>query len=333
MIGEHPDVSTEKVAAVVSRAWGVDASVVRHAETESGSWHWSVGDEGGPVWFVCMDQVWTVEQHDARVASYRCAAQLSQRLDYVVAPVQTRDGRVAVDLAPGLLLTLTPFLDGQAFGTGPFVDDAQRADVSAMLGDLHRQPRQRDVPLWRPRIGQQSVARREDLERVLGQSRWTGGPWSVPTGRLLVEGQDVLRTAIRRFALLAAAVMGSMERWGLTHGGVRGENVIRTPDGPRLVDWGALLVAPRERDVCGVLGLAEGDDPWYAYLAAGGRPDPLSSDTCELFALEQVLSEVAEPAVLFASTHNDSADERRRFGDLEQALERLHEGWGPAPTT
>jgi spectinomycin phosphotransferase len=206
-------------------------------------------------------------------------------------------------------------------------DDAERGRVAGLLGDLHRHPRPRHLPVWRPRIGWHPHAGREELESCLAQPGWSGGPWSGPAERLLTDAHAALTRAIRRFLLLGAAVAGSVDRWVVTHGEPHTANLISTPDGPRLVDWGTVCLAPRERDLRETLGRAEGDEPWFAYVAAGGRPEPLSPDTLELFALEWHLSEIAEYAVRFSRPHEDTADDRRCFADLEAEVAALLEGW------
>jgi spectinomycin phosphotransferase len=100
-----------------------------------------------------------------------------------------------------------------------------------------------------------------------------------------------------------------------------------TPDGPRLVDWSTVCLAPRERDLREALGRAEGDDPWFAYVEGGGRPAPLSPDPLELFTLEWHLSEIAQYAVRFSRAHEDTADDRRCFADLEVEVAALVAGW------
>ena len=326
MIIEHPDTPVARVADVVRRDWGVDVTEVEHVEAGVRGWHWVLHDDHGPQWFATMDVVRTVEERGARLAAFEAGARLAGRLGFVVAPVPSRDGRVAVDLAPGLLLTLMPHLDGVPYGSGPFRDDAERSVVASMMGDLHRQPRPRHLPVWQARIGSPR-ARHDDLDRLLAQEEWTGGPWSVPASRLVGDAGGVLRTALRRFALLAAAVAGTADRWVVTHGEPHTANLLRTPDGPRLVDWSTVALAPRERDLREVLGECEGDDPWYAYLEAGGRPEPLSPDTVELFALQWHLSGIAEQAVLFSGPHGDTADEQRCFGDLEEQVGALLARW------
>jgi len=92
---------------------------------------------------------------------------------------------------------------------------------------------------------------------------------------------------------------------------------------PTLVGWGRARLAPRERDLGETLAEAEGDDPWYAYVEAGGRPEELSADTMELFALQRHLDEIAAQAAHFSHPHGDTADDRRGFGALERELDAL----------
>jgi spectinomycin phosphotransferase len=229
-------------------------------------------------------------------------------------------------VAPELLLTLTPYLDAVA-GPGPLVDDAGRERVASLLGALHRQSRPRYLPVWRPLIGWHAHAGREELERCLATRAWSDGPWSGPAERLLDDAAPVLTLAIRRFQLLGAAVAGHADRWVVTHGEPHTANVLGTPDGLRLVDWATARLAPRERDLRQALGEADGGGPWLAYLEAGGRPDPLSQDALEMFALEWHLSEIAEYAVRFSRAHEDTPDDRRCFARLEAEVAALLAGW------
>jgi hypothetical protein len=327
VIVEHPEVPPGRILAAVRQEWGIDADTVEHLELPREGWQWLVGDGDGPQWFASLDLAAAAERRQ-RASAFECAAMLRQELGFVLAPVYTRDARIAVDLPAGLQLSLTPYLDRRTAGPGGFADDAQRGVVAGMLGALHRQPRPRRVPVWRPRLGHGPAAGRADLEMVLDQQRCSGGPWSEPTGRLLGPAREALRRALRRFDLLGAAVVGTTDRWVLTHGRPGTDNLVLTPDGPRLTGWEALAFAPRERDLYDVLGAAEGAEPWFAYIEAGGRPDPLSADTVELFDLERHLTAVTALAVRFCRPHGDSADERRRFAELEESLGAVRARWG-----
>lgn len=324
---EPPELPGSRVATAVRREWGVDVTYAEHVEAGAGAWHWVVGDDGGPQWFATVDRVATGEERRDRVDAYEAAGQLARHLPFVVAPVHTRDGRVAVDVAPGMLLSVAPYLEGTA-GDGDFPDDARRAEVAAMLGDLHSYVRPRHLPVWRPRVGWRATVQRAELESCLDAGTWTGGPWSVPASRLVADARPVVDACLKRFRLLGAAVTGTLNRWVVTHGEPHTANVVSTPDGPRLVDWETVALAPRERDLREVLGEAAGQEPWFAYVETGGRPEPLSPATLELFALQWHLSEVAEYAVRFSRPHEDTADDRRCFGDLEAEVAALVQGWG-----
>jgi spectinomycin phosphotransferase len=326
VLAPHPDLPSQRVGAAVRHEWDIEISTVEHVSVGDRGWHWALGDDGGRQWLATLDAVRTSEERRTRLASFESAVEVARRVSFAVAPVHTRDARVAVDLAPGLLLSVTPYLEGTTAGS-TYADDAERAVVAHMLGELHRLPRPRWLPLWRPSIGPPGSSRREDLQRCLETDTWAGGPWSVPAGRLVLEARPVLSRSLRRFSLLAAAVTGNADRWVLTHGAPHSPNLVHTPDGPRLLDWGTTALAPRERDLDEVLDDAEGHDPWFAYVEAGGRPDPLSPDTLELFALQRHLSLVAEHAVQFSRPHHDTADDRRGFGELEEELAALAERW------
>ncbi len=323
VIAEHPDIPPQRVAAAARHDWGVEVSSVEHAPVDSAGWHWVLGDDDGPQWFAALDPVRTSEQRRARLASLESAVQVSRGLSFVVAPVQTRDARVAVDLAPGLLLTLSPHVEGAVADQGPPADDEERAVLARLLGLLHSRPRPRRLPLWRPVLDGLSDARRDDLLRRLDLEDWSGGPWSVPVGRLVAETGSAIRLSVRRLTLLSAAVTGSVERWVPTRGAPRRGDLVHTPDGPRLVGWGGLALAPRERDLVEVLGGTEGAEPWFSYVEGGGRPDPLSPDTRELFTLQRHLTRVADHVARFSRPHEDTADDRRCFGELERDLAAL----------
>lgn len=327
MIVEHPDLPAVRVASVVRREWLVEITTVRHLADGSTSWHWGLGDDRGPKWYATVDAVHTDSERHSRVEAFEAATQVAQRLSFAVAPVPTRDARIAHDIAPGLLLTLTPYLDGVAAGTGPLTDDVERGVVASMMGDLHQQPRPQRLQVWRPRLGWHDDTERADLERALAQDDWSSGPWSVPASRVVTEARPVIRQALRRFALLGAAVAGNLDSWVVTHGEPRARNLVRTPDGPRLVGWSRLALAPRERDLREALSEAETDEPWYSYLEAGGRAEPLSPDAVKLFALQWHLSVVCEHAVRFSRPHQDTADERRCFAALERELGALVARW------
>jgi hypothetical protein len=327
VIVEHPMLTAAHVAAVVVREWQLEVTAGRHVADTSSDWHVLLEDADGPHWLATLHRAPASVDRTALLDAWQAAGRLQHGLGCAVAPVPTRDARVAVDVAPRVLLTVAPHVEGEQFPGDRLADDDARCLVAGALGELHALPRPRRLPVWRPSLGRDSKATLADLERCLAEEDWDAGPWSGPASRLVAESRPVLGQALRRFRLLGAAVAGTPDRWVVTHGAPYGENLVRTDDGLRLLEWTNVALAPRERDLFDALGEAEGDEPWFAYLAAGGRPDPLAPDTVELFALERHLRVVCANAVGLSRSHQDSEDDRRCFTDLERELGTLVSGW------
>jgi spectinomycin phosphotransferase len=323
VIVEPPEVPDHLVGAAVQRAWGLVATTVERVDAGGDAWHWVVGDDGGPQWFATLDVAETPDDVRSRVAAYDAASRLAQRLPFVVGPVPTREEGVAVVPARGLLLTVAPYVEGTPVTLAGASEDRDRSVLAAMVAELQAQPVPPGLSRWRPRVGRVADAQREDLERCLAQEAWSGGPWAGPAARLVHEARPALVAALRRLSLLGAAVDGSAERWVVTHGETHAGRLLRTADGHRLVGWSSAAVAPRERDLVDALASAATDDPWYAYVEAGGRVEPLSSDSVQLFELQRRLARVAQHAVRLWRPHEDTADERRCFGLLEEELAAL----------
>ena len=321
----HPGIPAARVGYVVRRQWVVDVTTVdplpMPARSRPPRWHWVLGDDDGPRWFATVHSVSSPEARAARLAAFEASAQVGQSCGWAVTPVHTRDARVAVDVLPGLLLSLTPYLEGVAAPVP--ADDSDRCEVASVAGELHGHVRPRALPRWEPGVGDPAGTARADLERCLDLEVWDGGPWSGPAGQLVAEAAPVVRQGLRRLALLGAAVRGSVDRWVVTHGELDGGHLLHTPDGVRVVGWGSLALAPRERDLLEALVPAEGSEPWFAYLEAGGTADPLSIDTVRVFALQRHLSAVAADAVALSGPHGDTEDERDRFAGLERGLASL----------
>ena len=111
MIVAPHGLSADRVGSAVRAGWGVDVTFVEHLEIGDGGWHWRLGDEFGPQWFASAHPVRSADERQRRLASYDAATRLAAVLPFVVAPVRTRDARLALDVAPGLLLTLVPLLE------------------------------------------------------------------------------------------------------------------------------------------------------------------------------------------------------------------------------
>lgn len=322
MSGDRGRPSDADVAGCAGE-WGLRVARAVPADEGHTTRHWRLVDDGGRPWLARVEPVVSAAHRRLRVASYEAAREAAARCDLVVAPSATRDARVAVEVAPGALMTLTAYVVGAAVGGPRFDGDEQRGDVARAAAVVHRVPRPGRLPLWRPDSGLLAAERTDELEHRVSRAEWSGGPWSSATGDLLTPTLPVLRRAVRRFRLLAAAVSGHADRWVPTHGRLAPARVLQTDQGVRVVGWGAAALAPRERDLAQALGEANGVDPWFAYVEGGGPPEPLSQDAVELFTLERVLGRIVLAASSLARPHDDSSVTRARFEDLGDQLTHL----------
>ena len=266
----------------------------------------------------------TSEERRARLAAYEAALELGRRLSFAVAPVHTRDARVAVDLAPGLLLSRDA-VPGRAAPAAAAAASTtrERSVVASMLGELHRQPRPRRLPVWRPRSAGSAVARREDLERCLGVEDWPGGPWSVPAGRL------VARRAAGRCERRCAGSPSSAPRSPAASTAGWSPTASRTPQPGAHAGRAAAARLGRRRPArrasatCGeVLGDAEGNEPWYAYVEAGGRPDrALAGHRRAVRAAAAPVADRRARGAVLPAAPRDADDDRRASSELEEELD------------
>ena len=331
MLTEPRDLAADAVLSGVRAGWDPAVTWAEHVPVGAGAFHWRVGTPAGARWFATADPVVDLDDARRRANAYTAAAQLSSVLDFVAGPVPGLHGETATRLGASYLLTVAPHLDATPVTdpvTGDFPDDGARADVCSMLARLHTARRPAGIPLWQPRIGWRSTARRAQLEAVRTAPIWGSGPLGPPAWRVVTGAAPLLDRALRRFDLLAGAATGTASAWVPTHGEPHAANVMATAGGPRLGDWATLAVAPPERDLRHVLLEAEGSDPELAYLASGGAPRAMAADLIELFELEWHLSEVAETAAQLAAPHDGTADDERALEALDVDLAALSRRWG-----
>ncbi|MCO8273467.1 aminoglycoside phosphotransferase family protein [Actinoplanes sp. TRM 88003] len=91
---------------------------------------------------------------------------------------------------------------------------------------------------------------RADLEAALADRHhpWTTGPYAEPARQTLIRHAPRVADWLQEFDERAAAVSPRTD-WVVTHGEPHPGNVLRTPGGPRLIDWDTARLAPPERDL------------------------------------------------------------------------------------
>jgi len=169
---------------------------------------------------------------------------------------------------------------------------------------------------------------RDELEPALGsggsggpgeRARANPGPYARPAARLLAGHAAALRRALARYDRLAAAARAGSVASVLTHGEPHPGNMMRTPDGWRLIDWDTALVAPPERDLW-TLDRA-GGPALRDYAAATGvtprRP------VLDLYRLRWDLTDIALYASRFGAPHQGDEDDDKSWWGLRSTVGKL----------
>lgn len=312
-------------AAVLSAAlrswWRLPTAELEYRPVGFGSHHWLATARDHEALFVTVDDLtgkWRADSHgldaafDRLAQAYDATRSLAATgLGFVLAPVPAVDGRLLHRLTERYSVVVHSVLAGEPAGEGQYRAAADRDAVLALLVELH------GVVVDAP-VDEFVVFGRAGLEAALADTGrpWLTGPYGEPARRLLdvhAAGVAVLLTA---YDELAGHLAEYPERFVVTHGEPHANNVLLTTDGPILIDWDTVMIAPPERDLW---TLAE-EDPVVLdrYAAAAGRvADPLALDAYRLW---YDLAEIAEYVNLFRAPHGKTGDTLASWNNLQYFL-------------
>jgi len=295
-----PEVADADLLAAVRRAWEPDADRVSYLAVGFGAHHWAAYADAERSLFVTYDQAaGPGDAFGELEAAYDGAVTLRDRgLEFVIAPLRGREGRVLVPFARGAL-SCTPWRDGTS------EEPLDLPWTLEALRRLHAVAPPSGLVRWRPKVG-------PDLAETLTSSTrrvWGPGPYA-DDARAAVTGRldDIARWTARYHHLAAVA---RTRPWVATHGEPHSDNQLLTADGRFLIDWDTLRLAPAEVDL-------------RVLVDNGARPDDVGADPemLELFDLEWRLDEINQYSAWFAAKHNGSRDDEIAFGGLLHELER-----------
>ncbi len=285
------------VLAAVREHWLGDAVGVTHLPVGFGAHHWRADTSRGAALFVTLDRLGDRHSLSSLISAYAGAAGLAESgLEFVHPPLPP----YAVAFGAGAL-SATPWLAGPRVGEGEVVDAEGDA---AMLRRLHDST-PGDIPVWAPLVA-------PDLAHTLRprlKAHWETGPYGPLAREALLRRIDAIEGWTAAYHRLAADAR--RREWVPTHGEPHSRNQVRLPDGGVvLVDWESLKLAPRERDLRGIVD--------------AGRADLVDADPAmlELFDLEWRLDEISQYAVWFGSPHSGTASDEEAFGGLMEELDR-----------
>ncbi len=295
-----------ELTAGLIEGWGMEVRSAEYLPVGAGSYHWSVRDQRGTAWFVKVDdlgveEVGRDEEFDRFAASVATAMALHRDagLGFVVAPVPAVTGVALWRLTSRYAVSVFPMVRGTVGSFGAHRPE-DRTEVMDLLAELHRAtlavvdlaPRADLVLPGRDRLD----AALRDLDRA-----WTSGPYAERTRRLLSIHSDRIERWLTDLDRLADQARATGTDWVLTHGEPHPGNVMRTPDGLRLLDWNTVQIAPPERDlwlltpaIARMVGENPGgdvDDVLDRYTRATGRT--VSPDGLALYPLWWKLADIA----------------------------------------
>jgi spectinomycin phosphotransferase len=300
-----PEVRDDTLLDAIRRSWEADVDRVSYLAVGFGAHHWTASAGSTPRLFVTYDSTAGTRRSFAELeAAYRGADALrASGLEFVIAPLAGRDGRVLVPFATGAV-SCTPWREGTS---------EKPLDLSwtrEALQRLHATRPPTGLTPWRPKVGPELA---QDLTALAGRA-WGPGPYAHDAReRVRAQLDDIGRWTARYYHL---ADVARTRPWVAAHGEPYYANQLLTTEGRFLIDWDTLRLAPPEVDL-------------RVLVEAGASPEEAGADRAmlELFDLEWRLDEISQYAAWFAAPHTGTRDDEVAFGGLRYELERPEPGW------
>lgn len=316
MRNEPSDLTPARIAAALAEHWSVPGCRLAYVPLGFGSHHWAATRPDGSRLFVTADRVGNgPETAEERLnAAYLTVAALQERgLDFVVAPLPSRDGTLLQRPAPGWALAVFEYQDGKAAGEGEWRDLAGAAEAARLIGRLHSEPPPAVLRRFSFRL-----PRRDELFAGLEQP-WRSGPYGEQTRALLAEARPHVEALLRHYDALVHAALRDSGRWVITHGEPHSGNFIRDEAGRlHLIDWDTVRLAPRERDLSSLP--VDAPEVLAAYQSMAGAVQPRAA-LLELFRAWWDLCEICIYADHYRNQHEDTEDDAIRWPAFRDYLD------------
>ena len=309
---ERPsDVDDRDLAQALTGHWGLREPAVAYAPVGFGGHHWHASTSDGERRFV------TLTDGDAaplRASMEASAALASAGLDFVVAPLPTRDGDLLAAFGHRQL-TVFPHVDGEAGRWSDVPPEPERKPMAALLAELHT------VEVPGVPVHDTAVAERANLDASLEQlgEPWTGGPYAEPARALLSGHAEALRAVLAAYDATARRVAAMPHV--ITHGEPHQGNVLHARGRRLLIDWDTVRLAPPERD----LWIGVGADPAALAAYAERTGHVARREVMEFYRLRWMLEDLALYTAQFRAPHGDDGDTRTAWGGFAGSLREVGE--------
>ena len=297
---------------MLADGWGFLVESAVYAPLGGGSYHWIVGSRDKRA-FATVDDLdqkpWLGETRDDVFSGLRRAfdTALGLRkggLEFVVAPLASREGESVRRVSDRHTLALFPLVDGRSGAFGRYEAD-ERTAIAEMLRRLHA------ATPFASSISRRfalDLPSRRQLEAALDEldEPWTQGPLGEPARALLAGRAADVVELIAIGDRLRAEVAAHGADWVVTHGEPHAGNVMRTPDGFVLVDWDTVALAPQERDL------------WMLGTSTDRKVDDAAMD---FFRLAWELGDLAAFTHELRIPHGENADTAKALRGIEYCLD------------
>jgi spectinomycin phosphotransferase len=319
------EIEQRDLARSLAALWGLEVVRLRYLPKGFGSYHWRAEAQDGRHSFLTVDDLetkpWLGAEADSTFhglqAAYGTALALHAhgRLDFVVPPVPSIDGRVTVRLNPRHSLTVFEFVEGQPGQWGEPMSAGDRHRLVDTLATLHRSAP--SMPSDAPRR-ELVLPGRADLEAALQDlgRPWEGGPLSEMARLELAANAGIVGQWLASFDDLAARVAARAGPPVITHGEPHPGNLIRVDGAFRLIDWDTVAISLPERDLW---MLDDGPDGTLAvYRQMTGRA--VDDEAIALYRLAWRLTDIMLFTALLRSDHAINEGTEKAWNGLHDSL-------------
>jgi spectinomycin phosphotransferase len=249
----------------------------------------------------------------------------SRGIRHLVAPVPTVTGTL---FDPGeLAFVLFPFIEGRTGGEG--MTAPQWSELGRTMWAIHDQPvdaelasilRTEDfVPL---RIG-----KLRDVEAAIAASDHAGDTSRIELAGIWRSHQDRIDRLVVRTEALAPLARQRAGPMAICHADIHAWNVVVTPeDDIVIVDWDGAMLAPRERDLMFVDGVAGGHEADPAAFFAGYGDVEVDPEVMAYYRVEWTVQDLAEfGAQVFLDPDAGDATKAEGVASVTSILDRLED--------
>ena len=216
----------------------------------------------------------------------------SQGIPHLVAPIPTVAGAL---FDPGdLAFVLFPFIEGRPGGDA--MTGAQWAELGATMRAIHDLPVDPALGSFLPaeEFVPARIGKLRQVEAVLAAQNRTGDPYRTELAEVWRSHQDRIDRLVARTEALAPVARERAGAFVICHADSHAWNVLVTLEGDIvIVDWDSAMLAPRERDLMFVDGVAGGHEADPDAFFAGYDDVELDPDVMAYYRVEWAVQDLA----------------------------------------